>query len=180
MTRQALEPEFSRLRVAHEHELSLMEARFEDEERKAKADLKSVFRDKLAGEERACKAAGKDNSRRVLDDTIEECKELEGKHKHRYDELAEELEQDLSRYKTKLTRQLEHDDGLAARELDSASQQMQETLKRKAQMNNEEILDIQEQHKLEVQIYDLCISRDFFCRVIIVCMCILICICTYT
>ncbi|CAE7794522.1 unnamed protein product, partial [Symbiodinium microadriaticum] len=71
-TERALEPEFGRLRVAHEQEVADVELQLAAEERRARADLQRLFDEKLATEERLHKEGLRAGARSRMDNALRE------------------------------------------------------------------------------------------------------------
>jgi hypothetical protein len=101
-TERALEPEFSRLRVSYEQESADLELQLGADERRAKDDLRKLFEEKLAAEERLCKEAQRGNARSRMDSVLRETEGMEKEHKARVERLTVELTTELEKYKTYL------------------------------------------------------------------------------
>lgn len=105
-TERALEPEFSRLRIAHEQEVADLELQLSREERRAKDELRKLFEDKQAAEERSHKESLRTGARSRMDNVLRETESMEKEHAVRVERITAELSAELEKYKSHLARKV--------------------------------------------------------------------------
>ncbi len=105
-TERALEPEFSRLRIANEQEIAELELKLALDEKKALADLQKQFEERVQSEERAFKEAQRNQARLQLDETIREIENMEREHKVKMEQLSDDYQREAERYKQGLNKKV--------------------------------------------------------------------------
>lgn len=98
-----MEPEYSRLRVANEQEISDLETRLAAEEKKTLQDLEKQFEEKVLLEEKMLRENQRNMARVQLDETMREVERMEREHKLRMDALTDEYLREGEKYKHSLS-----------------------------------------------------------------------------
>lgn len=97
-TAAAMEPEFSRLRLAHEREVAETEAAGKHKERNELAELEKQHQSRIAAEEKRLREEHQSRSRLQLDAAIAAIERSERDHKQKLERLQRELEAEHRRY----------------------------------------------------------------------------------
>jgi len=145
-TERALEPEFSRLRLAHEQEVADVEMQLQADERKAKADLVKLFEDKLSAAERAGREEQRAGVRARLDDAMREVEGMEREHKVKIQQMQEDLTKELEKHRARVNSkvQREHEEGEAG--LAEAERKLREKLHTLRARHEKEVRALQKEH----------------------------------
>jgi tRNA U34 5-carboxymethylaminomethyl modifying GTPase MnmE/TrmE len=99
-TLQALEPEFSRLRVTAQQDGADVTAKLAEDTRRMKSDLKKLFENKLSSEEKHHRDNQRMFARVRLDEAVVEAEQLEREHKRKLAIRTEELTNALDQFRT--------------------------------------------------------------------------------
>lgn len=105
-TLHALEPEFSRLRVAAEQDMADLSAKLNEDTRRMKSDLKKLFESKLANEEKHHRENQRMLARVRLDEAVVEADQLEREHKRKLVIMTEELTKALDVFRSNLSQKV--------------------------------------------------------------------------
>lgn len=150
LTLQSLEPEFSRIRISHEQEMSDLELKYSNLERTNKNEIKTLFKEKLISEEKKLKDDMKSIVRARLDRTIAECSEKEREYKARCEDMSEELHREYNKYKIKLMQQLDEESDKCEEEYKKVVSQLHSAFAYKQSLSNNELRDVEKEHSITV------------------------------
>lgn len=101
-TERALESEFSRLRIANEHEIGECELKLASDEKRALSEVHKQFEEKIQEEEKLFRENQRNLTKNQLDETIREVENLERAHKIKLQHMNEDNLHELERYKHEL------------------------------------------------------------------------------
>lgn len=106
-TRRAMEPEFQRLRRAHDGEMESLLTRLSEDDKSLRDAYEKLLRERMSDEERAWKTSSQIRAREALDTASMELEALEAGHKESIKKTSRQLRTEIDAHKAAVTAQLE-------------------------------------------------------------------------
>lgn len=150
-TLNALEPEFSRLRINLQHELAEVTSKLEEDTRRMKSDMKASFDRKLANAEKQFRDDQKMMARVRLDEAVVESEALEREHKRKISQLSEELTAALDIFRNNLNQKVKRERELNAAALRESEKNYLDKMSSLRSRHEEDISSLQKEHQKKIQ-----------------------------